>query len=64
MTEPTRTPNPATSSHPERSSRRVAHKSPLAWLPLALLLLLLLLLALIVSPSRRPTTTTAKAAVR
>ncbi len=48
MTEPTRTPNPATSSHPERSSRRVAHKSPLAWLPLALLLLLLLLLALIV----------------
>jgi len=47
MTEPTRTPNPATSSHPERSSRRVAHKSPLAWLPLALLLLLLLLLALI-----------------
>ena len=47
MTEPTRTPNPATSSHPERSSRRVAHKSPLAWLPLVLLLLLLLLLALI-----------------
>ena len=47
MTEPTRTPNPGTSSHPERSSRRVAHKSPLAWLPLALLLLLLLLLALI-----------------
>jgi len=48
MTQPTRTPNPATSSRPERSSKRVAHKSPLAWLPLALLALLLLLLLAVV----------------
>lgn len=43
MPEPTRTPNPATSSRPQRSSQRVAHKKPLAWLPLALLALLALL---------------------
>jgi len=31
MPEPTRTPNPATATRPERSSERVAHKkAPLA----------------------------------
>ena len=48
MPEPTRTPNPATATRPERSSERVAHKkTPLAWLPLALLALLVLLALLI-----------------
>lgn len=47
MTQPTRTPNPATTSRPDRSSKRVARKKPLAWLPLALLALLLLLALLI-----------------
>lgn len=47
MTAPTSTPNRATSTHPERSSRRVAHKSPLGWLPWALLAALLLLLLLV-----------------
>ena len=41
------TPNPATRTHPDDSSRRIAHKTPLGWLPVALLLGLLLLLALI-----------------
>lgn len=47
MTQPTPTPNPATSTRPERSSQRVARKKPLAWLPLALLGGLALLLGLI-----------------
>ena len=48
MPEPTRTPNPATGTRPERSSERVAHKkAPLAWLPLAALALLALLALLI-----------------
>ena len=47
MTTPLPTPNPATSTHPERSSQRVAHKKPLGWLPWALLLGLLGLLALV-----------------
>ncbi len=48
MPEPTRTPNPATGTQPERSSQRVAHKkAPLAWLPLAALALLALLALLI-----------------
>ena len=47
MTTPRPTPNPATSTHPERSSKRVAHKKPLGWLPWALLLGLLGLLALV-----------------
>jgi hypothetical protein len=47
VTAPRTTPNPATSTRPERSSTRVAHKKPLAWLPWALLLALLALLALV-----------------
>lgn len=47
MTTPVPTPNPATSTRPERSSRRVARKKPLGWLPWALLLGLLALLALV-----------------
>ena len=47
MTTPRPTPNPATSTKPERSSKRVAHKKPLGWLPGALLLALLALLALV-----------------
>ena len=47
MTTPRPTPNPATSTHPERSATRVAHKKPLGWLPWALLLGLLALLALV-----------------
>ncbi len=48
MPEPTRTPNPATATRPERSSQRVAHKkAPLAWLPLAALALLALLALMI-----------------
>lgn len=35
MTEARRTPNRATSTRPERSSRKVAHKKPLGWLPWA-----------------------------
>lgn len=51
MSSPTRersvaTPNDATVTRPERSSKRVAHKSPLGWLPWLLLGLLALLLAL------------------
>ena len=41
---PVATPNEATTTRPERSSRRVAHRAPLAWLPLALLAALALLL--------------------
>lgn len=47
MTQPTRTPNPATTTRPQRSSERVAHKKPLAWLPWLALLALLALAALI-----------------
>ena len=47
MTEPRTTLNPATTTRPERSSQRVARKSPLAWLPWLLLGLLALLLALV-----------------
>lgn len=47
MTAPQRTtPNPGTVERPERSSRRVARKSPLGWLPWALLGALAALLAL------------------
>jgi hypothetical protein len=42
---PTRTPNPSTTTRPEKSSRRVAHKTPLGWLPWLLLGLLGLLVA-------------------
>ncbi len=45
MTQPTRTPNPATDSRPERSSKKVARKKPLGLLPWLLLGLLALLLA-------------------
>ena len=45
MTAPTRTPNDATTTRPEQSSRRAARKSPLGWLPWLLLGLLALLLA-------------------
>ena len=45
MTQPARTPNPATDSRPERSSKKVAHKKPLGFLPWLLLGLLALLLA-------------------
>lgn len=44
MTTPTRTPNPATDSRPDRSSKKVAHKKPLGFLPWLLLGLLALLL--------------------
>ena len=47
MSTPTSTPNPATRTRPARSSRRVAHKKPLGWLPWALLGLLALLLAVV-----------------
>ena len=47
MSEPTRTPNPATDSRPDRSSKRVAHKKPLVFLPWLLLALLALLIAAI-----------------
>lgn len=43
---PVATPNEATTTRPARSSKRVARKAPLAWLPLALLAALLLLLLL------------------
>lgn len=43
---PERTPNPATSTRPERSSRRIAHKAPLGWLPWAALALIAGLIAL------------------
>ena len=42
---PTRTPNPSTTTRPEKSSRRVAHKAPLGWLPWVLLGLIGLLVA-------------------
>ena len=42
---PTPTPNAATTTRPERSSRRTARKAPLGWLPWALLGMLALLLA-------------------
>ena len=42
---PTPTPNVATTTRPERSSRRTARKAPLGWLPWALLGMLALLLA-------------------
>jgi hypothetical protein len=42
---PTSTPNPSTTTRPEQSSRRVARKSPLGWLPWLLLGLLGLLVA-------------------
>lgn len=45
MTAPARTPNDATTTRPEQSSRRTARKSPLGWLPWLLLGLLALLLA-------------------
>lgn len=48
MTRPQTTPNPATSTRPTRSSERVAHKKPLAWLPWVALLLLFLLIGLII----------------
>lgn len=47
MTATERTPNRATTTQPARSSKRVARKSPLGWLPWALLGLLALLLALV-----------------
>lgn len=47
MTDPRDTLNPATITRPERSSKRVARKKPLAWLPWALLASLALLLLLI-----------------
>ena len=47
MTAPHPTPNPATTIRPQKSSRRTTHKSPLGWLPWALLGLLALLLALV-----------------
>jgi hypothetical protein len=42
---PTTTPNPSTTTRPEKSSKRVARKTPLGWLPWLLLGLLGLLLA-------------------
>jgi outer membrane protein OmpA-like peptidoglycan-associated protein len=50
MTAPARTPNPGTEVRPERSSKRVSRKSPLGWLPWALLgtLAALLLLTFLV----------------
>jgi outer membrane protein OmpA-like peptidoglycan-associated protein len=48
MTAPVETPNAATTTRPERSSTRVAHKAPLGWLPWLALLLLALLIAGIV----------------
>ena len=45
MATPTPTPNSATTTRPERSSKRTAHTSPLGWLPWALLGLLALLVA-------------------
>ena len=45
MAAPTRTPNAATTTRPERSSKRTARKAPLGWLPWALLGLLALLVA-------------------
>ena len=47
MTAPRNTPNPATTVRPERSSKRVSRKKPLAWLPWALLAGIAALLALI-----------------
>jgi outer membrane protein OmpA-like peptidoglycan-associated protein len=55
VTAPHRTPNPATQTRPERSSKKVTRKSPLGWLPwalLGLLALLLLLTLLLVSLAR------------
>jgi outer membrane protein OmpA-like peptidoglycan-associated protein len=47
MTAPHPTPNPGTVQAPERSSRRVVRKSPLAWLPRALLAAIALLVGLL-----------------
>jgi len=47
MSQPVQTPNPATSTRPERSSQRVARNKPLPWLPWLLLLALIALAALI-----------------
>ncbi len=47
MSQPVQTPNPATSTRPERSSQRVARSKPLGWLPWLLLLALIALAALI-----------------
>ncbi len=47
MSQPVQTPNPATSTRPERSSQRVARNKPLGWLPWLLLLALIALAALI-----------------
>lgn len=49
MTTPVQTPNTATTTKPERSSKRTARKAPLGWLPWLLLLLLALLIAGIVA---------------
>lgn len=46
QTRPVATPNDATVTRPERSSKRVAHRSPLGWLPWLLLGLLALVTAL------------------
>ena len=48
MPKPIDTPNVGTTTKPERSSKRVAHKAPLGWLPWLALLLLALLIAGIV----------------
>ena len=48
MSKATPTPNPATDSRPDRSSKKVAHKKPLGFLPWLLLGLLALLLAAII----------------
>ena len=48
MPTPIDTPNAGTTTKPERSSKRVAHKAPLGWLPWLALLLLALLIAAIV----------------
>ena len=47
MAPPQKTPNPGTRTDPNRSSRRVAHKAPLGWLPWARLGLLLLVLVIV-----------------
>jgi outer membrane protein OmpA-like peptidoglycan-associated protein len=45
MAGPVQTPNRATTTNPQRSSKRIAHKAPLGWLPWLALLLIALLLA-------------------
>lgn len=57
------TPNPATTTVPTRSSKRIAHKKPLGWLPWVALLLLAALIALVIYAATEANESSSKTAV-